>query len=83
MNRGEVMVVEIMKEELLGKIVETRDGQKWFVVKLNDKYMAFNQNGYFCLDESQPEEHRISKIFAVKNNDLMNLNDILELLWKE
>ena len=40
------MVVEIMKEELLGKIVETRDGQKWFVVKLNDKYMAFNENFY-------------------------------------
>ena len=71
------------KEELLGKIIETKDGQKWFVVKLDNKLMAYNQNGYFCLDEKLSKNHKVVKVFTVKETDLMNIDDILECIWEK
>lgn len=71
------------KEELLGKIIETKDGQKWFVVKLDGKHMAFNQNGCLCLDEKQPKKHKIVKVFIVKETDFAMVDDVLECIWEK
>ena len=73
----------MMIKDLIGKIIETKDSQKWFVVKLDNRLMAYNQNGYFGIGDSNPEDYNIVRVFKIKETDLMNLDDILECIWEK